>query len=277
LGAVSWSLSGAIIKAPVFDSMPEAIRSVHLAFWRGLFVVILFLPSVRKAKWHWLLIPLGFSFLGMSVFYMTALVKTTVATALWLQNIAPVWVALFSIFLFREKLRRQDYPPLAICVAGVFFILSFQMSRQDNGGIFAAGFAVASGVCYAMVICLMRSLRAFHSFWLVFACSVLSAIVFLPVVLSLGYMPTAGQLSAMLLLAITSFGLPYSLFAKALRRIPAGEGVIIALSEPILAPVWVYLFWRQSEPWFTLVGGTIILTGLVLQCLTKDDGRAAAP
>jgi len=271
LGAVSWSLSGAIVKSPVFVSMPEDIRSMHLAFWRGLFVALLFLPSIRKAKWHWLLIPLGFSFLGMSVFYMTALVKTTAATALWLQNIAPVWVALFSTFLFREKLRRQDYPPLAICVAGVFFILSFQMSQQNNGGIFAASFAVASGLCYAMVICLMRYLRAFNSFWLVFACSLLSAFVFLPVVLHLGYMPTIGQLLAMLLLAITSFGLPYTLFAKAMRRIPAAEGVIIALSEPILAPVWVWLFWRQTEPWFTLVGGAIILTGLVLQCLTKDE------
>ena len=202
---------------------------------------------------------------------MTALVKTTAATALWLQNIAPVWVALFSIFLFKEKLRRQDYPPLAICVAGVFFILSFQISQPGNGGIFAASFAVASGVCYAMVICLMRCLREFHSFWLVFACSLLSAFVFLPVVVNLGYMPTAGQLLIMLLLAITSFGLPYSLFAKAMRRISASEGVIIALSEPILAPVWVYLFWRQSEPWFTLVGGAIILIGLVLQCLMKDE------
>ena len=270
LGAVSWSLSGVIVKAPVFHSMPEDIRSMHLAFWRGLFVAILFLPSVHKAKWHWLLIPLGFSFLGMSVFYMTALVKTTAATALWLQNIAPVWVALFSIFLFKEKLRRQDYLPLGICVAGVFFILSFQMSQQDNGGIFAAGFAVASGVCYAMVICLMRSLREFNSFWLVFACSMLSAIVFLPVVLSLDYMPTVAQLLLMLLLAITSFGIPYSLFAKALRRIPSSEGVIIALSEPILAPLWVYLLWRQTEPWFTLVGGAIICIGLVMQCLTKE-------
>jgi drug/metabolite transporter (DMT)-like permease len=273
LGAVSWSLSGSIVKSPVFDSMPEDIRSMHLAFWRGLFVALLFLPSIRKAKWHRLLIPLGFSFLGMSVFFMSALVMTTAATALWLQNIAPVWVALFSIFLFKEKLRRQDYLPLGICVAGVFFILSFQMSQQGNGGILAAGFAVASGLCYAMVICLMRSLREFNSFWLVFACSLLSAIVFLPVVLRLGYMPNAGQLSAMLLLAITSFGLPYSLFAKAMRRIPASEGVIIALSEPILAPVWVWLLWRESEPWFTLVGGAIILTGLVLQCLTKDGEK----
>ncbi len=270
-GAVSWSLSGVIVKAPVFASMPEDIRSVHLAFWRGLFVAFLFLPSIRKAKWHWLLIPLCISFLGMSVCYMTALVKTTAATTLWLQNMAPVWVALFSIFLFKEKLRRQDYLPLGLCVAGVLFILWFQLRQPGNGSAFAAGCAIVSGVFYAMVLCLMRSLRDFNSIWLVFACSVATALVFLPAVIWLGYVPTIGQLLAMLLLAITSFGIPYSLLAKALRRIPSSEGVVIALSEPILAPVWVYLLWRQPEQWFTLVGGAIILVGLVLQCLTKDE------
>ena len=271
LGAVSWSLSGVIVKAPVFDSMPESIRSVHLAFWRGLFVAILFLPSIRKAKWHWLLLPLCFSFLGMSVCYMTAMVMTTAATTLWIQNIAPVWVALFSIFLFKEKLCRQDYLPLGLCVAGVLFILSFQLRLPGNASMIAALFAVISGVCYALVLCLMRCLREFNSYWLVFACSLTSAIVFLPVVLYLGYMPTIGQLLLMLLLAVTSFGIPYTLFAWALRRIPSTESVVIALSEPILAPVWVYLLWRQTEPWFTLVGGAIILVGLVMQCLTKDN------
>ena len=86
----------------------------------------------------------------------------------------------------------------------------------------------------------------------------LSAIVFLPVVLCLEYMPNVEQLLLMLLLAITSFGILYSLFAKALWPIPSSEGVIIVLSEPILAPVWVDLLWRQTEPWFTLVGAIIL-------------------
>ena len=271
LGAVSWSLSGVIVKAPVFASMPEDIRSVHLAFWRGLFVVILFLPSIRRAKWHWLLVPLCISFIGMSVCYMTSLVKTTAATTLWLQNMAPVWVALFSIFLFKEKLRRHDYLPLGLCVAGVLFILSFQLSQPGNDNVFALGCAIVSGVFYAMVLCLMRCLRELDSIWMVFACSFATAIVFLPVVVINGYVPTWGQLLGMGVLAITSFGIPYSLFAKALRRIPSNEGVVIALSEPVLAPVWVYLLWRQPEQWYTLVGGAIIFASLVLQCMVKDE------
>lgn len=273
LGAVSWSLSGVIVKAPVFASMPEDIRAVQLAFWRGLFVVILFLPSLRKAKWHWLLVPLCISFTGMSACYMTALVKTTAATTLWLQNMAPVWVALFSIFLFKEKLRRHDYLPLGLCVTGVLFILSFQLSQPGNDNAFALGCAVVSGVMYAMVLCLMRALRQFSSIWMVFVCSFATAVVFLPVIVYQGYVPTWGQLLGMAVLAVTSFGIPYSLFAKALRRIPSNEGVVIGLSEPVLAPVWVYLLWGQTEQWFTLVGGAIIFVSLVLQCMTKDENR----
>ncbi len=65
-------------------------------------------------------------------------------------------------------------------------------------------------------------------------------------------------------------GLPYVLFARGLRYIPSYEGSGLALLEPLLAPVWVFLAWghlTSYEPptWWTLTGGSLILAGLMVR------------
>jgi drug/metabolite transporter (DMT)-like permease len=65
-------------------------------------------------------------------------------------------------------------------------------------------------------------------------------------------------------------GLPYVLFARGLRHIPSHEGSGLALLEPLLVPVWVFLAWGRLstyEPprWWTYAGGGLILAGLTIR------------
>ena len=59
--------------------------------------------------------------------------------------------------------------------------------------------------------------------------------------------------------------LPYVLFARGLRAITSQEATVIGLLEPILLPVWVYLAWDEVPAPWTVVGGGLILTGLILR------------
>ena len=52
----------------------------------------------------------------------------------------------------------------------------------------------------------------------------------------------------------------------------------IVLLEPILVPVWVFLAWRNTSDyvapqWWTLVGGGLILTGLLLRYIGARRDR----
>ena len=65
---------------------------------------------------------------------------------------------------------------------------------------------------------------------------------------------------------------PYVLFAWGTRVITGHEASFIALLEPLLVPLWVYLAWHnapsyQPPAWWTFVGGGLIMTGMALRYL----------
>jgi drug/metabolite transporter (DMT)-like permease len=53
-----------------------------------------------------------------------------------------------------------------------------------------------------------------------------------------------------------------SFFLYALRLMPAAQVTLIALLEPVLGPVWVWLFKGEEPSHSTILGGAIILTAL---------------
>jgi DME family drug/metabolite transporter len=68
----------------------------------------------------------------------------------------------------------------------------------------------------------------------------------------------------LLIMGVVQFGVPYYLFTLGLARIPAYQGALITLAEPVLVPVWTYLAVGERVPPATLAGGGVILVALVL-------------
>lgn len=97
-----------------------------------------------------------------------------------------------------------------------------------------------------------------------------TALIFLPAVVRIGIWPEETQFVYLAGFGIFQLGIPYLLFAKGVRSIPGHEASAIALLEPILVPVWVFLAWRnspdyQAPQWWTFVGGAMIMIGLILR------------
>jgi DME family drug/metabolite transporter len=66
---------------------------------------------------------------------------------------------------------------------------------------------------------------------------------------------------------VMQMGLPYVIFAGALRRIPIQEAALLTLLEPILNPLWVYCLWGETVGISTWIGGGLILGGLTIRSL----------
>ena len=273
--ALLWSTCGLFVKAGFFDAWPEDVQGGLLAFWRALFAGLVLVPLVRRPRWNIYLVPLCAVFALMCVTYLTAMVQTTAANAIWLQATSPWWVLLISVALLHERIARREFIPLCFAGLGVGLILVFELLIQP-GSVMGVACGLASGLLYGCVAIFMRLLRGHGAAWLVALPHLVTALAILPWVVAVGIWPTPLQLVVLAAFGILQMGLPYVLFIRALRAITAQEAVAIALIEPMLNPFWVWLLGMETPRWWSVAGSVLILAGLVFRYVVWElaYGRA---
>ncbi len=284
VAAVMWSTGGFFAKAPTFSDWPPSSRGVLLAFWRAAFASLVLLPFVRRPRLRWAMLPMALCFLAMNVSYMSAMVYTTGANAIWLQNTSPVWVFLASAFVLREQVTMRDWRMFAFVAAGVVTIVFFEsLDANQRGDVEPLGVVcgLLSGLFYSGVLLSLRYLRDEDAAWLVALNHVTTAIVLAPYVLITGIVPSGEQFGYVAAFGMLQMGLPYLLCARGLRSAPSHEASGILLLEPLLLPVWIWLAWHthpdyEAPSWWTYVGGGLILAGLVSRYLTYGTSRASS-
>ena len=77
---------------------------------------------------------------------------------------------------------------------------------------------------------------------------------------------------------LAAFGLvqmaaPYVIFARGIARVIPQEAGVITLLEPVINPLWVFVFWRESVHTATLIGGGLIVLGLLVRYLPAISKR----
>lgn len=265
--AILWSTVGLFAKAPYFQEWSGAA----LAFWRAAFASFVLLPLVRKPCWTWRFLPMILFFVAMNYTFLTAMKLTEASNAIWLQNTAPVWVFLVGVFYFKEPLHPRDMGTIVFATAGILLILTFEIGNASYQGVL---FGLLAALTYSGVVLSLRQLRDYQASWLVALNHLTTALVLSPFAFSQlqggPYVPTGMQWLLLACFGTLQMGLPYLLFARGLHHTPSHEASGIVLIEPVLTPVWVFFAWHQhpsyeAPRWWTLVGGGLILTGLLIR------------
>jgi drug/metabolite transporter, DME family len=78
---------------------------------------------------------------------------------------------------------------------------------------------------------------------------------------------THGRLdwAVVIYLGVFQIGVAYVLVTSAIRHIPALEASLILLIEPVLNPVWAWIFQGERPGAWALLGGAIILGATALK------------
>lgn len=282
VAAVMWSTSGFFAKSPLFAQWPQTVdgwpvRGPLLAFWRAVFATLVLLPFVRRPRWTPKLIPMTLNFAAMNFTFLNAMTLTTEANAIWLQHTAPFWVFLVSAFIFREAVDPRDWWLLLFIGLGVAMILAFEIRGQASAGVV---YGVFGGLTYGGVVLSLRYLRNEDGAWLVALNHLVTALIFAPYVVRCDIWPDGKQFLYLAAFGMFQMGLPYLIFARGLRYITGHEASGIVLLEPILVPVWVYVAWSgtagyELPRWWTMVGASLILVGLLLRYFRQGKPSAA--
>lgn len=247
--AVLWSTAGAAIKSVGLDAW-------QIAGGRSLVAGLFLLAVVREARVRPTLRGLGIAvaYAFTVVLFVLATKLTTAANAIFIQDTAPLWVLLLSPWLLRERPTKGELLAVPVYGAGLgLFFLDELTSGQVLGNLAAA----LSGVAFAFSIIGLRRLRHDGPAALVWG-NVLAAAATLPLWAS-GPAATALDLGLVVYLGVFQLGLAYLCFSRGVTGTPAIEASLLILLEPVLNPIWTFLFaGERPGPW-AIAGGAVVL------------------
>lgn len=255
--AVMWSLGGLLIKS--VDAHPLAIAGV-----RGGIAAIVMLVVLKKPQINWSLAQVGaaLAYSATTILFVSANKTTTAANAILLQFTAPIYVAFLAAWLLKEKTRLYDWLAVLIVMGGmVLFFLDNLSTQRVLGNIIAA----ASGVSFAFFTVFMRMQKDGSPLESVFLGNILTAVIGLPF-LSQSVPNTNGWL-LLIILGVVQLGIPYILFAKAIKHATALEATLIPIIEPLLNPLWVFLILGETPGILALTGGVIVIATVTIRCI----------
>jgi DME family drug/metabolite transporter len=256
--ALLWSTGGLFIK---LSSLPP----LELSFGRSLCAAITVAIWTRREGFgvNRLTVLTSLLYAALLLLFVIATKRTTAANAIFLQYTAPIYMLVFEPLLYKEKFRRVDLLVVAVCVAGMSLFFIGKLSPGQVEGNMAA---LASGVCMAFYFLLLRHARSRE---VNRASSVIYGnllLVLFTAPMGLAALPhiNAGDAAIVLYLGVIQIGLAYALFtlgmARGVRSLDAG---IVAYIEPVLNPLWVFIFLGERPSGWALLGGAMILTAVV--------------
>ena len=255
--AVLWSTSGLFVK--ILDWQPVAILA-----GRSLFAAIVFLIYLRRIPTRfglWQLMAAAMFILTQFLF-ITSTKLTTAANSIFLQYTGPIYVILLAYWFLGEKPSRTDWFAMLVIFIGLTLFFGDELSTD---GFYGNLLAILSGVTGAIMMVSFRAQKNGNPAESNLIAFLVTASFGFPFILKETW--TVNSWLILAFLGIFQIGFAFIFFTKGIKHIPALEANLIGTLEPVLNPIWVFLFYGESMGKFALIGGLVVLGGVVLSAV----------
>ena len=218
----------------------------------------------------WMFIGTGvISLTFFSLCYFQTIIESGASVAVILLYTSPIFVILFSLALFREKITAVKLTALVMTFMGCILVSGL---GQNGGGITVKGFIIGlgSGLGYALYSIFSRyALRKYHVLTITFYTFLFCGLSIIPFSgLGLG----SGIMQPQLLLygagiALFCTVLPYLFYTYGMLRIETGKAAILVTVEPLVGTLVGCGLYGEPMTLLKAIGilltfGAVILLGL---------------
>ena len=274
-----WSTGGLFIKMTTLDAFAvNAGRSFLAALTVAIFT---YRKGLRLDKFTLLT---SFLYAGTLTCFVYANKNTTAANAIFLQYTAPIYILILSPFILKEKFRYADLITVIICLAGMSFFF-FEPQNSANklaADVFTGNIAaLASGIFFGLYFVFLRHPRSLQKnpALSVFYGNLIIVLLMLPFLMSNPPQPNVTDVLAVSFLGVFQIGIAYILFTRGISEgVRSLDASIIGFVEPLLNPVWVFLFVGERPSIWAVLGGAIIISAVIGHTLRQhlEKRRAIA-
>lgn len=263
LAGVFWSFAGVLGKFAPWNP-------ITLTGFRSL-VAVLLLGLIRgsfrpnNTKWNWIG---GAGVAATSVLFICANKMTSSANAIVLQYAMTAIVIAAQILIFRAKPKKADIVAAVLVMAGV--VLCFCQGLSD-GGFAGNVLGLASAFTWALVF-LSARMPGVDALSYSYQGNLISLvlIVAMPFDKSVAAGGFTGVLAAVAM--GICLGMGYFCFSRGMKSgLSPTVAAIVANIEPVLNPIWVFLFLHQAPGVLSVAGAALVLTTVTVYSARKDQ------
>ena len=288
-GIVLLSYLGMAGSAPLVawaDAPAAIILMLRMAF-AALALGVVFLRHPMIADWRrpgaaWRLIVMAaMSSLTLLLFFF-AVLHTSVAIAMFLLFLMPVWVALMAPRVFHSPHEPIVWPALGLALAGLAVILLPDLLGEgvtiSLAGLLAALFAGFGYATYAVSVKGLTKIVAPTTISMAEAAG--DALLVLPLALwqfsSTGYHVDGRAWIAAAVMGVVCTAIAYTLWIEGTRRVRVEQVTILGYIEPVAGPLYAVFLVGQMPTVWTVIGGALILgAGLLVVVFGRGEGEAS--
>lgn len=256
--AILWSTAGIFIKFISWNPLIIAgARSFISAIVLGLFM--------WKTGRHFIInrysILAGIGLSGTCISFVIANKLTTAANAIVLQYTAPIFILLFSYFLFKKKMTSSEILVVIFVTIGISL---FFFDDLDRGNLIGNLMGISAGMFLALMFVSIGQVRENDSLRMsgIMIAHTLTTVIGLFALPFANFHTTSTELLFVLLLGVFQLGIPYVLYSLASKHCSPLSCALIGTLEPLLNPVWVFLFVGEIPGFYALIGAVIVILSI---------------
>lgn len=214
--------------------------------------------------------------------YYSAVIASSVSTAVILMYTAPVYVMVFSVTFLGERFK---FPKL---VAVVFMIAGCGLVSGIIGGmkfsLIGILLGVASGIVYSgyNILTRIEMMNGSHSGSATLYAYTVMAVVGLSVCRPMEIVQIVSDRPGITVLLMIGMGIctctmPYFLYTLALRDIPAGTASALGILEPVAATVFSVVFLKEHLTIASVCGILLVLAAVLILKRFETKTSECAP
>ena len=268
LGAVSLSFGGLIVKSFEGSTLWQILfwRSVFFILVISIFLFISYKKTVFSALYKsglpglvgGIILSVGFAS------YVFAMYETTVANANFIIQTQTLFLAIFGYFFLKETISKLTLFCIFLAISGILLMLGTSISPGQMTGNLVA---FIMPISFAVLILIVRKFPEVDMIPLQLVAGIFAMIIGL--LLSPTIIVSSKDIFLGFLAGFFQVGFGFIFITIGARSTPAAFVGIIMLTEAVLGPFWAWMFANENPSLTVLIGGSIVITPVVIQFLNK--------
>ena len=205
-------------------------------------------------------------FLSLSfVAYIVAMSKTSVANVVFIISTQTIFLAVFGFLFLKEKITLKGFISIALAFVGLVVMLGDSINQ---GTLFGNIVAFAIPINFTILVMIIRKFPELDMVPAIFYSGIFSGLYGIILAGDLSF--STNDILMGFFLGVPQLAFGFICVTIGSKTTPAVTVGLLMLLETIFAPIWVWIFLNEVPPISVFLGGTIIISAVILKSFDKS-------